>query len=282
MRESLRFLGLELAGAKNQKTALAALEYYPKEKKIFLLDIFDKVVPKKDQSADEALIELVEELQPQIKRLGVNVPLELPPCILCSKKGCTTPAGCKQPAVKWMRELMRKVQNQKASDRNPRSREFTSYTQRPVELWLRYQVLPKLPAYSRFEIDETLGGNKAPLTARMHFLKRFLEDYGLTEVLPKLTVAVLGQQLGISKRTLLSYRQLDEGVFSREKILEALTREQGIFIYERDIQKLAEHLSSFDAFICAYTALLSDTGRCTRAPAGFPIASGWVEYPLIE
>ena len=38
-----------------------------------------------------------------------------------------------------------------------------------------------------------------------------------------------------------------------------------IFIYERDIRKLAHSLASFDAFICAYTALLADRVDFTAA-----------------
>jgi len=130
-----------------------------------------------------------------------------------------------------------------------------------------------------FEIDEALGGNKAPLAARMHYLRRHLGSFDLLEAWPKLTVAVLGGQLGLSRRTLSSYRHLEQGIHARGEILECLTERHGIFIYERDMKKLSQSLASFDAFICAYTALLSSVGQCAKPPKGFPVASGWVQYP---
>lgn len=276
MHESKRYLGLDLAGAKNDKTALAVLEFYPKEKKIFLLDIYERI------AGDESLISLIEELEPGIARIGVNIPLDLPACITCTRKTCPTPVKCTVPSVKWMRESTRKLlKTRELRDSNVRVLEFTPYTQRPVELWVRYQVLPKLPQSHRFEVDEALGGNKAPLTARMNYLQRHLSKMPLAEVWPKLSVAILAEQLGLEKRTVARYRHLEEGIHAREQIIEELADRHGLFIYERDIRKLAQSLSAFDGFICAYTALLSDNDQCAEVPAGFPSGAGWIQYPRI-
>ena len=285
-RQSRRYLGIELAGAKNQKTAVAILEYYPKEKKTFLLDIHDRItaIPKEDdgkpsssassgvylQTGDEALLELIAELaggEGGVERTGVNTALDLPPCF-----GATPQAGA--AAIQWMREITRKAARAKL-----KTLEFTAYTQRPIELWVRYQVLPKLEPYERFEIDETLGGNRAPLTARMHYLKPLMKSLNLTEVWPKLSVATLAAPLALSRRTVQVYRQLEQGMHAREEILEAMIEREDIFIYERDIRKLSHNLSAFDAFFCAHTALLADVGRTVPRPAGFPQRGGWVHYP---
>lgn len=281
MHESHRYLGLDLAGAKNQKTALAVLEHYPKERKTFLLDVYEKIVPEEGHSSDQALLELIGELKPGIAKIGVNVPLDLPPCIPCVRKTCPTPLKCSVPVVKWMRETTRKLaQSQKRSDGpGVRVLDFTPYTQRPIELWVRYQVLPRLQPSHRFEVDEALGGNKAPLSARMHYLKRHLGKIPTAEVWPKLSVAIFAEQLGLQRRTIARYRQLEEGIHAREEIIEALAHRHGLFIYERDVRKLAQSLASFDAFICAYTALLSDTDRCEERPHGFPAHAGWIQYP---
>ena len=281
MLETKRYLGLELAGAKNQKTSLAAIQYYPRERKTFLLDIFDRIVSHEDQTSDEALLELIsEESQEQNALMGVNVPLELPPCIGCTKKACEGSARCAGPAVKWMRDFTAKLERKSKKAR--KAREFTPYTQRPVELWVRYHVLPMLPESHRFEVDEALGGNRAPLTARMHFLKRHLQSLPLVEVWPKLSVSIIAGYLNIPKRTVATYRHLEEGVYSREIILNHLTKDYEIFIYDRDMRKLSQSLTAFDAFICAFTALLSDQDQCAKAPKGFPSASGWVQYPVLD
>ncbi len=268
-----RYLGLELSGAKNQKTALATIEYYPKERKIFLLDLYDRILPAEGQTGDQALLELIHEVSPGLALMGVNVPLTLPPCMTCSRTRCRT--QCSQASVKWMRELTRKASKQ----RDLRVLEFTPYTQRPIELWVRYRVLPLISENQQFEIDEALGGNRAPLTARMHFLKDFLPTAKVVEAWPKLTVALLSSGLDLDPRIFARYRQLEEGAHARSKILEAMSLKFGLFIYDRDLKKLSASLAAFDAFICAYTALLSDTGGCEKMPPGFPAAAGWLHYP---
>ena len=269
--QTKRFLGIELSGAKNRKTTIASLEYYIQDQKIFLLDIFEKLGTVEDRSSDEVLLSVIRSFHDKKRRspliIGTNAAAELPPCITCIKKTCPLPTHCKVPAVKWMREITLK------------KKEFTPYTQRPIELWLRYHVLPELPKSTHFEIDETLGGNRAPLTARMNFLKRLLTDVSMVPVWPKLTLLILTTKLGMPHRYIRSYRKLQEGVHSREKILETITERLGIFIYEKDAKNLARNLVAFDAFICAYTALLSELNLCAKIPRGFPITSGWVNYP---
>jgi len=278
MLDPVGYLGIDLAGAKNQKTALAAIQHYPKERKTFLIDIYERVAQAEGQTSDEALLELIHEMRPGVSKLGVNVPVELPPCVTCVRKVCPMPSHCTVPSVKWMREsAKRAARTPRIADR---VRDFTPYTQRPVELYVRYQILPELDPHLSFEIDETLGGNKAPLTARMHFLRRHLKDLPICEVSPKLTVALLGTELGVPKLTLTNYRKLEEGVHARQEILDAMSERQSIFIYERDQRKLAGSLSAFDAFICAYTAMLADQGLAAKVPPGFPEQTGWIAHPL--
>lgn len=283
-------LGIDLAGAKNQKTTLAALHHYPREGKTFLLDVHEGIGPLEQKgqkgisrSGDELLLEAISEIGPDVGRIGVSAPLTLPPCMTCTQRTCSSKNQCQNPAVRWMREFTKKAARAaKATDRSERGpavRDFTPYTQRPVELWLKHQVLPKLDPRLRFEIDETLGGNRAPLTARMVYLKRRLSSYALTEVHPKLTVSLLSTKLRIAPRLVQSYRKLEEGAQARRELLDRLSSSIGLFVYDRDAQKLTRSLGAFDALICALTALLSDLGRCAKIPKGFPADSGWIDYP---
>lgn len=277
------YLGLDLSGARNQKTTLATLEYYPREKKIFLLEIDDRIGPREDSgdTGDQALLDLITECGHEVAALGVNVPLTLPPCLVCARKTCS-PETCNVPAVKWMRETVRKAGRKAARDEEfPKPRAITPYTQRPVELWIRYHVLPELDPKLRFDVDEALGGNRAPLTARMSYLKKHLRRYRLVEVLPKLTMAMLVRGYGLPQRLYRTYRHLEQGAHSRSLILEEFIERCGIFIYDRDLIKLSRNLSAFDAFLCAFTALLCDTKRCAKIPKGFPKDTGWVHYPKL-
>ena len=279
-----RYLGLDLSGARNQKTTIAVLEYYPKEEKIFLLDIHSGIGAEKKKSGDEVLIDLVSELRTSSTVLAANVPLTFPPCSPCKRKSCSSQDKCTHPPVKWMRETVRKAARRTGSRSKPalpKTRGFTPYTQRPVELWVRYNVFPALKPDFHFDIDETLGGNRAPLTARMGYLRPRLKGVSLIEAWPKLTLAVLAEEIGLERRFMTSYRHLEKGIHSRGRLLEALADSCGIFIYERDPRKLADSLAAFDALLCAYTALLSDTGHCAKIPAGFPKNSGWVHYPAL-
>jgi hypothetical protein len=264
--QTRRYLGLELAGARNAKTALAALEYYPKEGKIFLLEIMASIGSDRREPGDEALLILLGQYAPAAEKFGVSAALTLPPCVTCTRAKCPTAAKCTVPSVKWMRE-------------RSGAKSFTPYTQRPVELWVKHQVFPRLNARYHFDIDETLGGNRGPLSGRMDYLRRQLDTDQLIEVLPKLTMAVLGQHLKIPPRIMRDYRSLEVGVHARGVILEHLSRLAGVFLYEKDAKTLSTNLNAFDAFLCAYTALLCDTGHCAKLPKGYPSASGWIDYP---
>lgn len=276
---SKRYLGLELSGAKNAKTTLATLEYYPKEKKVFLLDVHSGIGADGTKDSDEVLIETLLDHangHPDLK-IGVNVPLTLPPCFNCTRKTCAQD-GCNSTEVKWMRTMphtKKPVSKKTAKLKNF----FTPYTQRPIELWLKHEVISKLPEKVRFEIDETLGGNKAPLTARMHYLQRHLHQFDIHEVMPKLTVALLMPKAKNSIKLLQNYRKMEEGAEARQIILEKMCDQQDIFIYDRDMKKLTQNLNAFDAFLCAYTILLFDRKECASPPKGFPISSGWIRYP---
>jgi hypothetical protein len=286
MRESKRFLGLELAGAKNEKSSLSTLEYYPKEQKIFLLDIYDKITWKDHEcTGDQAVLNLIEEVRSESTILGVSSAMELPPCIQCTRKVCPLPSKCSVPAVKWMRSFSNSLTRSNKA-RKQSIKEFTPYTQRPVELWIKHHVLKALPAEyvdnSGFEVDEALGGNRAPLTARMNFLKRHLHKIEIVEVLPKLSVVILASQMGLGKKVVSNYRRIETGIHARIEILETLAKEHGIFIYDRDMRKLSHSLAAFHSFISAYTALLADLHQCAKAPPHFPVESGWVQHPAYD
>jgi hypothetical protein len=273
-----RYLGLDLAGAKNVKTTLASLQYYAHEEKLFLLDIYEGIGPVENISGDESLIETVAEYSENRAHLGVNVALNYPPCVTCTRKSCPLPLKCTVPTVKWMKDTLSKYQIKKK--KNFKAGFLTPYTQNPSEIWIKHNVLKTLPQTSHFDIDEALGGNRAPLTSRMHFIKRHLKKTTIIETSPKLSVALLGKQFGIPTRTLRTYRQIEDGAFARNKIIEVLTEECGIFIYDRDQKKLSQSLGAFDSFICAYTAYLDDNGFCEPMPKGFPSEEGWIRYPI--
>lgn len=308
----LRLVGLELLGARNDKTSIVSLEYFPTSHKIFVTEIFDRlsaseasesasagarpvfdtlfVEPtaqkrglaphrKRDKnllpSSDLDVLGALTHLQEPNAKLFVNVPLQLPPCLLCERSGCSPVNGCLAPEVKWVQRTFSRSEKKQQV-------EFSPYTQRPIEVWMRHAFLPEIPKELRFDIDETLGGNKAPLTARFHFLRRFLKFAKTSEVWPKLSVVQLGIEHRISRRALQSYRHLEVGAQARMEILETLADAYSIFIYDRDLRRMATSLSAFNAFISAFTGYLAECDQTQDPPKGFPVNSGWVLFPATE
>ncbi|MBN23180.1 MAG: hypothetical protein CL678_17980 [Bdellovibrionaceae bacterium] len=279
---SQRYLGIDLSGAKNNKTSVAVIEFFPEAKKIFLLDIQDRMGQKKSDDSDIELINFIKEEKNKLKKVGINAPLQYPLCVHCPRKKCPLPKKCTVPPVKWGIQKMNALSKKKnIHEDTPKIKSFTPYTQRAVEIWLRYEVFPKINKNFQFEIDETLGGNKGPLTARAHFLQKHLGSIETVEVLPKLTLAILVQNLSLNQRYFKRYRDLEEGTLARRKLLDELLEWSEIFVYEKDIKKLCEQLSSFDAFLAAYTALLSDLNETVTHPKNYPLDGGWIEYPKI-
>jgi hypothetical protein len=98
-RDVNRYLGLSLGGAKSDRTCLAVVDYYCKQEKAFVIDVFESIGPEKrqeektDLTADQVLLELIEEHQPGIKILATDAPLTLPPCLIDCESACESDSG---------------------------------------------------------------------------------------------------------------------------------------------------------------------------------------------
>ena len=166
-----RYIGLSLGGGKSDRTCVTVIDHYRKQEKSFVVDIFESIGPEEDQTADQVLLDLIEELSSGndrefLKVIAVDAPLTLPPSLLDCKDGCSGYEDCKNPSVKWMR-----LQYERTKIKNRKIKHFTPYTQRPVDLYFRY----KHPDQDLFQ-DETFGANLAPQAARMQYLKRNFES----------------------------------------------------------------------------------------------------------
>lgn len=262
MRDRERVIGISLGGAKNQKTVCAVIESYPREGKTFLLDVHDELEP-----GDESLSEwLTEHHANTAVTIGTTAALELP----CCAGDCTCKPSKPCANLRWGRKFLKQVGAHV---------DFTCYTQRPVELWVRWKILSELPESQRFDIDETLGGTRAPISVRMNYVSRLYPKARWLEVWPKLSIVQLSKLLHLPRREIVSYRKLEEGVASRAQILTALCEHEGIFVYDRDFKKLTLSLAAFDAFFAAYTALLFNQDRCEPRPRGLPASANWIAVP---
>ncbi len=267
-----RFVGVSLSGGKNDRTAVAVLEFFQKGSKgpgqLFLSHLYDHVRAEDEATADTVLLELLNHVHGNSELIGVDAPLTRPLCSPCAEP-CDAFERCTRPHVQWMISLYKSRREKKNT-----LRIFSPYTERAVEQYFNAQFEPDI------HIQACLGSNLAPLTARMGYLRPRIKS-SLVEVLVRVSVLRLGLRLRLSRKHLLSYRNSLGGEESRAFILRALSDRKLIFLYEQDIQKMIEHPASFEALFCALTAKLWWSGECELPPQGFPRGEGWVAVPAL-
>lgn len=157
------FLGVAIAGGKTNKTALACIDLYPKEEKIFLSHLHTNIKSDGKESADLKLCDLVTNEFSKVQKIAFDVPLTLPKCLRC-KLSCPGYESCTEEEIIWLWSEYTQLNKQ----RKPK-RLFTPYTERCVEHYIANSLEEK------FHPSHALGANLAPLVARGLFLKRRLK-----------------------------------------------------------------------------------------------------------
>lgn len=260
-----KFIGISLSGGKTDKSSIAIIEFYPDQERIFLAGLIDRVKPEETVSADHKIHEYLMQHQEGCETVIFDCPLSFPKCLRCELQ-CPGFETCNEPEIKWMRAV------DKGRDKKRPKRHFTPYTQRPVELLLQDKLEEKL------DIQDALGGNLAPLTARAHFISRRLE-LPTFETMTKVAVWTIGLHLRINKSVLRKWWSSVGGAEARRVILNHLSEKANLFIYQQDLRAMTDNPHAFEALICAYVGLLKYQGRVEPIPSDFPVDEGWVEIP---
>lgn len=263
-----RFAGVELGGSKSSRTTVVLLDWFDRDGRAFVSGIHAQVQGRDGSTGDDRLIALLNEHE--LAGIGINAPLSFPPCVGCALSVCPTARFCEVPEVEWMRKEAKRL-------RIPKAKHPTPYTQRPVDLALRGLIAERVKGEAFAE--ETLGANRAPLAARMMYLRRHLRCGEMLECNPRVSVAGMGQRLKFSSRGLRRYRDVEDGALHRLEFLERLAEggAPGIFFYKSDQVALARDLGSFDALSAAVMALYREL-NLLDAPL-FPAAWGNVAVP---
>lgn len=268
--QRLSFIGIALGGGKSDKTCLAHVEYFTDQKKIFLSEIQDKIKPEGDISSDLLLHEVLMNKEAHSKTgisgVAYNVPLTLPKCVTCKLK-CPGYEACSEDEILWMWEHYRRLEA-----RGEAKKLFTPYTERCVEQYLATEL------EEVFHVQQALGANVAPLTARAQYINRRL-NLNTIEVHPRMSLWRIGRSMHIQKSYLRFHKHQAGGDEARAAILKELIRRAGVFIYEQDVRLMTTNANAFDAFICALTAVLKHNGQCEERPSDFPTHEGWIEIP---
>ncbi|MGZ3653537.1 MAG: hypothetical protein ACXWR4_19330 [Bdellovibrionota bacterium] len=248
-----RFLGLELGGSR--RTAVVCLEYTSRGEKVFLAATHAQLRGTHDETADEILIRTVNELKPDL--IGVDAPLTFPPCLVCDVPACPGVGGCPKASVQWMREESARRHWSKAKFPPP-------YTHRPIDLLMRGRWQDDSPM--PIPAEEAFGSGRAPLTARMSYLRKHFDCKNLLEVSPRFALAGIAEWYGISTRELRRCRDMEHGAENRFTILNKVAEKNvapelpHVFLYMTDVVSLAKDLSSFDALLCALMGVYAELG----------------------
>lgn len=266
----IRYLGLELGGSR--RTAVVCLDYHPEQGKVFLVETRAHLHGTREETADEILVRAVNSLAPD--RLGVDAPLTFPPCLVCEEPRCPGASACPKESVRWMREESERRRWSKAKFPPP-------YTHRPVDLLMRGQWQEDAPL--PVPAEEAFGSGRAPLAARISYLRRHFACRDLLEVSPRFALNGIAPWYGVSVRELRRCRDLEHGAENRFTILNKIverppsTELPRLHLYMTDVVAIAKDLSAFDALLCAFMPLCRDLGLL-EAPA-FDPAWGFVARP---
>lgn len=266
------FGGLTLAGGKRQGTALALLRHEEKTNQLFLTDLYGKLGSTPSKTSDQALLHVIQKRGDPPSILGVNVPLALPPCLLCQLPWCPGHEACEVESVVWMRKSQTRMTKKYKHSKPP-----LPYVQRPVEVYLRENISHEL------DLPGAYSSNISPLVARIQYLKRHLsQSIQLIEILPRLTFYQLAPMFGLDAKLAFTYRGPEKGSEDRYRFLSRLKEHVPLFIYDRDLELLTLNPPCFDAFLGAYTAFLFKQGLCENPPENFPLDEGWVAFPKMS
>ena len=234
-QSSRRYLGIELGGSR--RTAVVCLEYEPSERKVYLVDTRSQIHGSREETADEALLRTVKELNPFA--IGVDAPLTFPPCIVCRENTCPGASDCNQEPVRWMREEAR-------NRRWPKSKFPPPYTHRPMDLLLRGRWQDDAPM--PIPAEEAFGSGRAPLAARMSYLRRHLLCARIVEVNPRFALLGLSEWYRISVRELRRCRDLEHGAENRFTILNKIAEKNSfpelpqVVLYMTELVALVKEL----------------------------------------
>lgn len=266
----VKFAGLTLGGGKGRKTSLSILEYYTKEKKLFLSELYQGIEESGRVSADTQLIKKIEKHKENLNLIAVDAPLKVPKCMRC-RLTCPGHEKCTEPEIQWMWKWYKKRGKKKRPNKI-----FTPYTERCAEQYILSDVDGDIFP------DHAFGSNRAPLAMRAMYLNRRMKGTKLIEVLPRLSLWHIGQNIGFRKSRILSYKQFTKGEDIRSDFLELWSEKELSFIYHRDFKLMVKDAFAFESFICAYTGFLKYQGLCESKPKGFPKAEAWVDFPKLQ
>ncbi|RYZ71013.1 MAG: hypothetical protein EOP05_12510, partial [Proteobacteria bacterium] len=105
----VRFAGVCLGGGKTDRTAVAILDFFPEQKRVFLRSLRERVTSREDETGDEVLLDLLNE-EEGLTSIAFDVPLQFPVSVRVDMKG---EKANEAEVVAWMEAVHRKRSKEK-------------------------------------------------------------------------------------------------------------------------------------------------------------------------
>lgn len=277
MAGTLNSVGLHLAGANSQKTAVVQLESGSEFGPVIIKQVYEKIGSFGSVFSDERVLDVLAHL-PEVPHVFVDCPLTLPPCAACTRPVCPGVNACNDLSVAYMLSLWQRTRSRGGRRRrrplNPQIQRLWDMVQ-----WSRGPEVRAEPSFS---------ANIFPLVIRAQtFARRMKAAYPQTSLLETSVIHILegiAPVLGCFPGTLhQKYRLFGTGRKTREDILAAMIL-RGLVARPLSQQqelhgKVTASIENFHAFLCAWTSAMYSWGYILGPPPGYIEGEGWVYLP---
>jgi len=267
-----------LSGANAHKTSIVVLHGSAGADPLTIMKVYEKIGPLGSLFSDERIIEILAH-EADLKRIMVDCPLTLPPCVTCTREVCPGAKRCEDVSVAWMLSMGSKIPKKQLRNAKP----INTQVQR---LWDIYNLFDKDGGYKANREEPSYSANQAPLVGRAQALGKRIKGAAITA--PVLETSVYSaiksalNALGLNEDVADLYRKFESGRAVRQKILKALDAFDWIDIssWPEDEVSLSD-INNFNALITAWVGALNYAGLTNKKPQGFTDTEGWVLSPQL-
>lgn len=247
--EKIVLAGLHLAGSNSNRTALVILNYSPREQKLIIKRVYEKIGSYGRLYSDDRLLKILA-FEGEPHALIVDTPLSVPPCVRCVRPTCPGVNSCDDVEVAFLLSKSRVFNSRKKGRKvrpiNPQCHRISDIDQM-IKSW------PQI-------IEPSYSSNLAPLVIRGQILqKRLRAEYPqltLQETSIALSLQEYERKLEEKDGNWVKYHDFYRGPEIRRSVFQLLLEKW--FSPQSDAEdlkiKIVSDISLFNAFICSLNA----------------------------
>ncbi len=272
------FVGMSMNGGRRDNFYFCLIGYFEEEKRWFLHSIL--------KAADEKLIEWNDDVirswmqKNHVENLIVDLPLTRPVCHSCNLY-CPGMELCPLPEIREIEEISIKLLNNDLEKVNndpknyererregkmlfseeepPLSRAlkrklkkgFLPYWNRPLDLWVWIHYHDLLLKFFNFSYDSMGTTSLMALSRFSYVCRHFSSHLNLFEGNVFIILLELLRANIINEFDIQDLKGFEEAYDGRKKILKKIETSLNIFIYDQDLNIIAENPKAFESFLLA-------------------------------